>query len=61
MQSRSKVLQSKKPVVVRADLGAKGIVYRVRLGGFETQKSAAKECSALKANGVGCYISKTDG
>jgi tetratricopeptide (TPR) repeat protein len=61
MQTRYGVLKSKKPVVVRADLGAKGIYYRVRLGGFDDQKSAAKECSKLKASGVSCYISKTEG
>ncbi len=61
MQSRYKVLKSKTPVVVRADLGSKGIYYRVRLGGFDDQKAAAKECSKLKASGVSCYISKTEG
>jgi tetratricopeptide (TPR) repeat protein len=61
MQSRHGVLKSKKPVVVRADLGAKGIYYRVRLGGFDDQKAAAKECSKLKSSGVSCYISKTEG
>jgi tetratricopeptide (TPR) repeat protein len=61
MQARYSVLKSKKPVVVRADLGAKGIYYRVRLGGFDDQKLAAKECSKLKASGVSCYISKTEG
>ena len=35
MKARNKVLASKKPVVVRADLGAKGVFYRVRLVGFE--------------------------
>ncbi len=61
MQSRYSVLKSKKPVVVRADLGAKGIYYRVRLGGFDDQKAAAKECNKLKAGGVSCYVSKTEG
>lgn len=61
MQSRYKVLKSKEPVVVRADLGSKGIYYRVRLGGFDDQRAAAKECSKLKASGVSCYISKTEG
>ena len=61
MQTRYGVLKSKKPVVVRADLGAKGIYYRVRLGGFDDLKSAAKECNKLKASGVSCYVSKTEG
>lgn len=59
MQSRYKVLQSVEPHVVRADLGTKGIFYRIRLGGFDDQTSAKKSCAKLKSNGVSCYISKT--
>ena len=58
MKSRHKALASKDPVVVRADLGTKGIFYRVRLVGFDDQNSASTECSRLKAKGVKCYISK---
>ena len=58
MKKRHKVLASKEPVVVRADLGTKGIFYRVRLIGFETQGAAGSECSKLKARGVKCFISK---
>lgn len=58
MQSRNKALASQKPVVVRADLGAKGVFYRVRLVGFETQDDAGKACSRLKSKGVKCFISK---
>ncbi len=58
MQSRHKVLKSKSANVVKADLGAKGIFYRVRLGGFEEQAAAKQACAKLKAGGVSCYISK---
>lgn len=58
LQARHKVLKSQKPNVVKADLGAKGIFYRVRLGGFEEQASAKQACAKLKAGGVFCYISK---
>ncbi len=58
MQTRFKVLKSKAPNVVKADLGAKGIFYRVRLGGFDDQATAKQACSKLKAGGVSCYISK---
>jgi cell division septation protein DedD len=44
--------------VVRADLGAKGVFYRVRLVGFESQGDANRTCSKLKAKGVKCFISK---
>ena len=58
MQARNKALASQEPVVVRADLGSKGVFYRVRLVGFETQGDANRTCSKLKAKGVKCFISK---
>jgi tetratricopeptide (TPR) repeat protein len=58
MQARHKVLKAESPSVVKADLGAKGTFYRVRIGGFEEQASAKKACARLKAGGVSCYISK---
>ena len=45
-------------MVVRADLGAKGIYYRLRLGGFENQSEAQGVCGKLKSRGVSCFVSK---
>jgi tetratricopeptide (TPR) repeat protein len=61
MQSRFKVLKSQDPNIVKADLGSKGIFYRVRLGSYDAQGDAKKACSKLKAGGVSCYISKVGG
>ncbi len=58
MKSKHRSLSAEKPVVVRADLGTKGIVYRVRLAGFEDQNAAKKSCSRLKSSGISCYVSK---
>ena len=58
MRARHKALSAKEPVVVRADLGTKGVFYRVRLVGFDTQTDANSECAKLKRKGVRCYISK---
>lgn len=58
LQNRFKALAKEKPVVVKADLGAKGVFYRVRLTGFEDQDAAKDRCSSLKRKGVSCYISK---
>jgi tetratricopeptide (TPR) repeat protein len=58
MKARYKVLAGKEPVVVRADLGTKGVFYRVRLVGFDNQRDAGSECSKLKSRGVKCYVSK---
>jgi tetratricopeptide (TPR) repeat protein len=60
MKAKHQALASQKPVVVRADLGTKGIVYRVRLTGFENQNAAKQSCSKLKSSGISCYVSKLD-
>jgi tetratricopeptide (TPR) repeat protein len=58
MKAKHRSLADKKPVVVKADLGTKGVVYRVRLAGFEDQNAAKKSCTKLKSSGVSCYVSK---
>jgi len=58
MKAKHRALEGKTPVVVRADLGAKGTFYRVRLTGYEKQADAKSACSALKSKGVACFISK---
>ncbi len=44
--------------VVRADLGTKGVFYRLRAGGFSTREQAEQVCEGLKAKGVGCVVAK---
>ena len=58
MKAKHRSLAARKPVVVKADLGTKGIVYRVRLAGFEDQNAAKKSCTKLKSSGISCYVSK---
>jgi tetratricopeptide (TPR) repeat protein len=58
MQAGHRVLAGKTPIVVKADLGAKGTFYRVRFTGFESQNVAKSACSRLKSGGVQCFISK---
>jgi tetratricopeptide (TPR) repeat protein len=59
MKARNKSLSSQEAHVVRADLGKKGVFYRVRLGGYDDQKDAGKACAKLKSKGVNCFISKS--
>jgi len=61
IQKSHEALAGMKPVVVKADLGAKGTFYRVRLQGFADQSSAQAACGKLKHGGVSCYISKANG
>lgn len=44
--------------VVRADLGSKGIWYRLRMGPFAGKSAAAAFCDKLKADGGSCLIAK---
>ncbi len=61
MQKGHKILADQKPVVVKADLGTKGVFFRVRITGFDNQVDAQSGCVKFKTNGVSCYISKADG
>lgn len=58
MQSGHPVLAGANASVVKADLGTRGIFFRVRLGGYDDQTSAQKACGKLKAGGVTCFVAK---
>jgi tetratricopeptide (TPR) repeat protein len=61
MQKAHQILADQNPVVVKADLGTKGIFYRIRITGFDNQSDAQSGCAKFKTGGVSCYISKADG
>jgi cell division septation protein DedD len=42
--------------IERADLGDKGVFYRVRAAGFETRAAAISACENLKAAGQDCMV-----
>jgi cell division protein FtsN len=42
--------------IQRADLGAKGVYYRLRFGPFGSRKDATDKCSALKSEGQECVV-----
>jgi cell division protein FtsN len=42
--------------VQRADLGAKGVVYRLRVGRFADRTAATDACVQLKAAGANCFV-----
>ena len=52
------LLANHAPAVVRADLGAKGIVYRVQVGPFPSQDDANQLCAVLKVAGGQCIVQK---
>ena len=58
MQKGHKALVGQTAIVVKANLGAKGVFYRVRLGSFGEQAAAQTACGKLKATGISCFVSK---
>lgn len=53
------VLTGYRPLIQRADLGAKGVFYRLRVGPMASKDSAVSVCSKLKAKGLkGCFPTK---
>jgi len=44
------------PDIQKADLGAKGIWYRLRVGPYADKSAAAAACTELKAAGVTCLV-----
>lgn len=55
-QRNRDVLANVTPIVERADLGQKGIFYRIQGGGFETRAAAQSVCDTLKSRNVGCFV-----
>ncbi|MEL6661359.1 MAG: SPOR domain-containing protein [Pseudomonadota bacterium] len=42
--------------IQRADLGARGVFYRLRVGAFDSRTAASEFCEALKSTGNDCII-----
>lgn len=57
-KKHSDVLGGLKLVIQRADLGAKGIFFRVRGGWFADRNEAKAACAELAKRNVGCLIAK---
>jgi hypothetical protein len=51
-------LGSHRPMVRRADLGAKGVYYRALVGPFASGEQATELCSKLKAAGGSCILQR---
>lgn len=44
--------------IQKADLGAKGVFYRLQVGNFSSQDAASAACAKLKAKSQGCFLVK---
>jgi hypothetical protein len=56
MVKKNAALAAHAPIVVKADLGAKGVFYRLRAGGFASAAAAKKFCDGLK--GQACLVAE---
>jgi tetratricopeptide (TPR) repeat protein len=57
LQARhGKLLGNSEAVVVRADLGTKGVFYRLRINALPGQQDAAALCARLKRAGTSCFV-----
>jgi hypothetical protein len=52
------VLAARDPVINRADLGEKGVVYQARVGPFSSRDEALQFCVNLKSAGGQCFVTK---
>jgi hypothetical protein len=52
------VLGSRDPVINRADLGEKGIMFQARVGPFGSRDEALQFCAGLKSAGGQCFVPK---
>ncbi|MEP4803930.1 MAG: SPOR domain-containing protein, partial [Hyphomicrobiales bacterium] len=52
------VLGNQAPDIARADLGSRGVFYRVRVGPMETRQAASNLCQSLKNAGGDCIVAR---
>jgi tetratricopeptide (TPR) repeat protein len=52
------LLAGREAIVQKADLGADGIVYRLRIKGPATKAEANSVCGDLKSSGLSCFVAK---
>ena len=56
----SSILGSYRPLIVKTDLGDRGIFYRLRAGPLASRNDAEQLCSALAAENVGCLVVRNE-
>jgi Flp pilus assembly protein TadD len=59
LQARApKALAGRQPIIRRADLGERGIVFRTQVGPFATLAEGTRLCDDLKAAGAQCIVQR---
>lgn len=44
------------PYIIKVETDRKGVIYRIRAGGFESRERGSRLCSALKRRRVPCFV-----
>ncbi len=57
-RKHARVLRDYSPIIEEADLGTRGVVFRLKTGPFETRKGADRLCRSLKKRGQACFSVK---
>ena len=57
-KARHSVASGYQPDIQKVALGAKGVWYRLRLGGIADKKAAIELCEKLKAQGASCLVAR---
>ena len=57
-RKHARVLGDYSPIIEEADLGTRGIVFRLKTGPFETRNGADRLCRSLKKRGQACFSVK---
>jgi tetratricopeptide (TPR) repeat protein len=60
-QSHSELLSGRDAAVVRAELGDRGVFYRLRVHRLDSRSEAERLCSRLKARGTACFFGRAEG
>ncbi len=54
-ERHASILGDLKPIIEKADLGARGTMYRLKTGPFKSRDGADRVCNALKKRGLDCF------
>lgn len=57
-EKHGKLLAGREAIVQKADLGAQGTVYRLRIKDMPTKAEAVNMCQKLKAAGLACFVAR---
>lgn len=59
-KQHASLLGSYRPMIVRADLGERGIFYRLRAGPLQDRAAAEDLCASLASENVGCLVVRNE-